>query len=124
MLARPAAPRLPRPLSRTEFLVLAILVDEPLHGYGVVKAIEERTGGEVRLRPANLYRVLDRLLDRGLLEEAEATGEASGGGERSRHFAATAAGRRAALAEAERLAEVIRGSERLSLAMDAARRKS
>ena len=113
-----------KPLSRTEFLVLAALVDEPRHGYGVVKAIEERTGGEVRLRPANLYRVLDRLLDRGLLAEVEAVGEGSGGAERSRYFEATTAGRSAALAEAERLAEVIRGSAGLSLVLDSARRRS
>ena len=104
-------------LSRTEFLVLAVLVDEPRHGYGVVKAIEDRTGGRVRLRPANLYRVLDRLLDRGLLREADRSEDASGGGDRSRFFAVTRLGQRAALEEATGLAEVIHGSERLAPAL-------
>lgn len=57
------------PLKRTEFLVLAALEDGPLHGYGLVRAIEERTDGAVSIRPGDLYRVLHRLVQRGLLEE-------------------------------------------------------
>ena len=111
-------------LSRTEFLVLAVLLDQPLHGYGVVKAIEDRTDGEVLLRPANLYRVLDRLLNRGLLEEASPPEEESGGGQRSRYFVATEAGLRVGVAEAASLSSVIRGSARLALALEPDRRKS
>lgn len=99
----------PRALTRNEFLILAALLEKPLHGYGVMKAIAERAGG-IRLRPANLYRVLDRLIAFGLLEEieAETQTEPSLGGDRSRFFAATAAGRRAARAEARLLTGLIR----------------
>ena len=103
-----------RPLSRNEFLVLMVLMDGPLHGYGVVKAIAERTDGGAKLRPANLYRILDRLVVAGLLEETEGTDEASNGGERTRFFVATASGRRAVRAEAELLARVIGGSDAMA----------
>src|SRR3990172_2430001 len=45
------------PLRPLEFLVLAVLEDEPLHGYGMVQRIESRTGGVVRAPPGHLYRV-------------------------------------------------------------------
>ena len=100
-----------RPLSRNEFLILMVLSDGPLHGYGVVTALVERTDGAAKLRPANLYRILDRLVVAGLLKETSGTAEASSGGERTRFFVATAAGTRAVRAEAELLARVIGGSD-------------
>jgi len=61
----------PGPLRSGEFLVLASLQRAPLHGYGISQAVRDRTSGRVRLRPGNLYRVLDRLLERGLIELAD-----------------------------------------------------
>jgi len=55
------------PLRPVEFLVIAVLNERELHGYGIVQEIEERTDGKVSIAPGNLYRVLDRLLQRGLL---------------------------------------------------------
>ncbi len=117
-----------RSLSRGEFLVLAVLVDGPLHGYGVAKAVEARTSGDVTLRPANLYRVLDRLTHQGLLEVVDepalggtASPERSSsarGGDRSRYFAVTKAGRAAARREADMLARLIEGSRILAPASD------
>ena len=59
------------PMRPIEFLVLAVLNDKDQHGYGIVLAVERRTGGRVTLKPGNLYRVLDRLMDRGLLAPGE-----------------------------------------------------
>lgn len=101
-----------------EFLVLSVLVDQPLHGYGLAKAIEERSDHRVRLRPGNLYRVLDRLVDSGLLSDNELCDEPSGGGERTRQFAITAEGRRVVAAEAKLLTQMIRGSKKLSRAVE------
>ena len=58
------------PMNPVEFLVLVVLADAEMHGYGLVREIGERTGGRVRLRAGNLYRVLDRLLKRELIEES------------------------------------------------------
>lgn len=57
------------PLNPLDFLVLAVLADGPLHGYGLAREIGQRTGGAVEVRPGNLYRVLDRLLERRLVSE-------------------------------------------------------
>lgn len=102
-----------RGLRPVEFLVLAVLTDERLHGYGLVKAIEERSDGRFRVRPGNLYRVLDRLLERGLVSGEAAAGP-SGGGERTRLFAITEAGRQTVADEARLLTDVIRASRSLS----------
>ncbi len=102
MPARNAAVR--SPLKQVEFLLLAVLFDEPLHGYGIVQQIAERTRDRVQLRPGDVYRVIYRLAQRGLLEES-ARGDDSGD-ERRTYYVITAAGRELARAEAEMLSEV------------------
>jgi len=58
------------PLKHVDFLVLLVLMDNDLHGYGIVKEIALRTHGQVRLEPGNLYRYLKRLVERGLVQES------------------------------------------------------
>lgn len=82
-----------RPLQMLELLVLAVLTEGPRHGYGLVKALESRTDGALRVRPGNLYRVLDRLTAADLLEEAPPPEGPLRGAERARGFAITEAGR-------------------------------
>jgi len=106
MSAQQAASR--SPLKSVEFLVLAALFDEPLHGYGIVQHIEERTGGRVQLRPGDVYRVIYRLADRGLLQEADRRVDEVGD-ERRTYYDITTAGRELAQDEAEMLAEVSAG---------------
>jgi DNA-binding PadR family transcriptional regulator len=50
------------------FLILTALAAEPRHGYGVIRAVEELSGGDVVLRPGTLYGALDRLAEQGLVE--------------------------------------------------------
>lgn len=49
------------------FLILAAVAPEPLHGYGIIRAVEELSDGRVRLRPGTLYAALDRLVGEGVL---------------------------------------------------------
>lgn len=92
------------PLRPLEFLVLAVLEDEPLHGYGMVQRIESLTGGVVRVRPGDLYRVLYRLEKRGLLEPSPKDGH-----DRRSYYGLTALGRRVLREEAEVLRRVVAG---------------
>lgn len=50
------------------FLILTALAAEPTHGYGVIRAVEALSHGDVVLRPGTLYGALDRLADQGLVE--------------------------------------------------------
>ncbi len=93
------------PLKQVEFLVLAVLYEQPLHGYGVVQHIEERTAGRVRLRPGDVYRVIYRLANRGMVEENPSAVDDAAAARRT-YYALTDDGRHVARAEAEMLAEV------------------
>ena len=43
------------------FFVLTALLPGPLHGYGIIKAVEEMSDGRVTLRAGTLYAALERL---------------------------------------------------------------
>lgn len=94
------------PLNARDFLILFALVDGELHGYGLVKAVERESAGEVTMDPANLYRSLRRLARDGLVSEME---EAEG--ERRRSYCLTEFGRRVVAAEAARLSRLARAAE-------------
>src|SRR5947209_4880348 len=83
-------------LKPADFHVLLALADAPLHGYGIMKEVERESSGDVRLEIGSLYRLLDRLLEEGLLEAAHNDGRRS-------YFRITRLGRRALRAEALRL---------------------
>jgi hypothetical protein len=51
-----------------EATFLTALAAEPLHGYGVIQAVDRLSAGDVRLRAGTLYGALDRLTDQGLIE--------------------------------------------------------
>lgn len=93
------------PLSPRDFLILLVLADGPLHGWGILKAVEARVGDEVSLDPANLYRSIKRLRRDGIVEEASKAGP-GGATEQRRDFGLTEFGRAVLRAEAARLARL------------------
>ena len=94
------------PLHPRDFHILLTLLDGDCHGYGMVKAIERRTDGELRLDPANLYRALQRLTEAGLVGDADAPADEDEDGRKRRYHGITALGRRAIEAEAERMRQL------------------
>lgn len=50
-----------------DFLLLAAIAREPLHGYAIVEAIREASGGEFDLAEGTVYPALYRLEGGGLL---------------------------------------------------------
>lgn len=95
------------PMRPIEFLVLAVLAEGERHGYGIVQRIEERTAGRVAPKPGNLYRVLDRLMERGLLTDAAERAADDLEDQRRRYYAITGAGRAALAEETSLLGAVI-----------------
>ena len=51
-----------------ELVILAILEDDPHHGYEIAKLIEQRTSGSLHFTLASLYATLYRLEDRGWIK--------------------------------------------------------
>ena len=95
------------PVSPKELFVLAVLAGRPLHGYGLVKAVEARSEGAVVLDPTNLYRLLQRRVASGWIREVEQRGYS-----RRRTFEITHLGRAVLRAETQRLAELVRNLRR------------
>ena len=54
--------------------LLALIAENPSHGYELIKAIEEMTGGAYAPSPGAVYPTLQLLEDEGAIEEAEAEG--------------------------------------------------
>lgn len=92
------------PYRPVDFMVLLALQEQPRHGYAIVKDIERYSEGRVRLAPGNLYGVLARLLDWGLVEEAA---RRSGDDPRRRCYQLTGAGRVALREETRRLKRLV-----------------
>lgn len=94
-------------LTSLEAIVLAALSDQPRYGYELVHRIDELTDGRRTVRPGNLYRILERLEARGLVEPAEEAWSEDED-ERRRYFRATDAGVRAAEEELSMYGFVLR----------------
>ncbi|MFD0905747.1 helix-turn-helix transcriptional regulator [Actinomadura sediminis] len=71
-------------------LLLAVLESGPLHGYAIITAVQERSGGALELRTGTVYPALNRLERLGLL----AGSWQSAGARRRRCYELTDAGRR------------------------------
>ena len=99
------------PLNPREFLVLLALSDTRRYGYEIVRAVEEESGGDVRLDPANLYRILKRLIRDGLVRDAGTRATKDLPNERRRFYEITELGRGVLSEELKRLDRLIAGAK-------------
>ena len=109
-IKRDPAPFLP--LTPAAFHVLLALSDGPKHGYLILKDVEDRTAGEVRLSTGTLYGLIKRFLDDELIVEMRPS---AGNDERRRPYKLTALGRDVAQAEALRLQRLVAAARGVKL---------
>ena len=95
------------PLTAPVFHILLALADEERHGYGIMQDVARQTEGALQLGPGTLYGCLKRMLAAGLVEESEERHDPEMDDERRRYYRMTQLGRRAARAEAKRLAGAV-----------------
>jgi len=94
------------PLKPKDFHILLTVADRPVHGYGIREEVDERTGGRIVLAAGTLYETLQRLQDRGLIDEVEVPPEAAErASSRWRFYGVTPLGRAVLEREVERLEE-------------------
>ncbi len=74
----------------TDSLLLALLIDEPMYGYQLVKALEQRSDGYFQFREGTLYPALHRLEKDGLLQ---GEWQPSPNGQKRRYYHVTDHGR-------------------------------
>jgi DNA-binding PadR family transcriptional regulator len=94
------------PLHPNDFQILFSLVNGPLHGYGIVKEVEQQSEGRIRIDPANLYRSIKRMAASALVEPVEARA-ARGEPDRRRYYRITPFGLAVVKLEAARLASIV-----------------
>ena len=103
------------PLTPGTFHILLALADGERHGYAIMREVDERTEGAVRLGPGTLYGTLKRLLDGGLVEESDERADPALDDERRRYYRITSFGLAVARAEARRLDALVREARRKKL---------
>ncbi len=95
------------PLKPLDLHVLVALSERDRHGYGIVQTVAERSGNKIRLAPGNLYPVLRRLVEVGLIrDDGERLADDLERKQR-RYYAITKLGKRVAAAEAVRLKNLL-----------------
>jgi DNA-binding PadR family transcriptional regulator len=104
---KPRDPEALLPLKPVVFQVLLSLSEGERHGYAIVQDIAERSSARLQLEPGNLYRVLQSMLDDGLIEESDRRPAPDRDDERRRYYRITPFGRRVASAEAARLSDIV-----------------
>ena len=96
------------PLPSAAFNILLALADEDLHGYAIMRQVEQQTRGRMRLGPGTLYGSLRTLLEASLIEELDAGSGKDDGSERRRYYRLTSAGLKLVRSEVEQLAQTLR----------------
>ena len=109
--AKRAAPESLLPLRPTVFAMLLVLNGEDMHGYGIMKRLNERGGAGGLLGPGTLYRTLKEMRDLGLVDHAESPDCGDTRDERRSYYRLTPFGRQVVIAEAERIAQLMKDGD-------------
>ena len=96
------------PLPSAAFNILLALAGEDLHGYAIMRQVEEQTAGRVRLGPGTLYGSLRTLLEAELIRELDGSSGPEDNPERRRYYRLTPAGLKLVRSEVEGLAQTLR----------------
>jgi len=83
----------------TDLLVLSVLAEEPLYGYAIIKRVQARSDGALRLTPGFLYPLLHQMEKQGMLlaswDAVQADdNDAEDGGRKRKWYRLSAKGRR------------------------------
>lgn len=95
------------PLTPPMFQLLLALADGDKHGYAIIKEVDRRTAGKVRLSAGTLYALIRRFVNEGLIVECEERPDPALDDERRRYYRLSPNGREVAAAEAGRMEEAV-----------------
>jgi DNA-binding PadR family transcriptional regulator len=98
------------PLTPAMFHILLALADRERHGYDIMREVDERTEGKVKIGPGTLYGSIKRMLEAGWIEELDERPDPDLDDERRRYYQLTDFGYRLAVAEAERLDRLVKSA--------------
>jgi DNA-binding PadR family transcriptional regulator len=96
----------PAPLKPAVFHILLALADRESHGYAIMQAVRDQSGGHVPLRTGSFYRHLSKLIRDGLVVES-ADRPKHDDPRRGAYYRLTARGQAALVQERARLAKLV-----------------
>ena len=103
------------PLTPAVFHILLALSARELHGYGIMKQVQEDSHGKVKMGPGTLYGSLGRMIDTGLIRESDKKIDPEMDDERRVYYTITALGKKTLAAELDRYHEVVAVARRKTL---------
>jgi transcriptional regulator len=89
-----------------EMIVLEVLQDEPMHGWGITELIERRSDGLLSVNQGSLYPALYRLVARGWISSEWRTTDNN---RNARYYALTRSGRKQLASERAQWEKLSRG---------------
>lgn len=92
-------------------MVLLAVANEPRHGYGIIRDVEERSAGSILLQTGALYRNLKRLRLDGLVAEVDAPAASETDDSRRRYYEITTLGAAVLDAEVKRMSMLVRAAK-------------
>ncbi|HEX9728364.1 MAG TPA: helix-turn-helix transcriptional regulator [Gemmatimonadales bacterium] len=95
------------PLTPLSYHFLLALADGEMHGYGIIKHVEEQTDGKMKPATGALYLAAKRLLEEGLITESEARPDPEFDDQRRKYYRLTELGRAVAVAETKRMLRLV-----------------
>jgi DNA-binding PadR family transcriptional regulator len=103
-----------RELKPAAFHILLALAERDLHGYAVMQAVRQNSGGRIPLQTGSFYRHLGQLIDEGFVLEAPGP-KAEDDPRRGAYYRLTARGRQVLAAEQARLSGLVAHMKKLKL---------
>lgn len=91
------------PLTPAVLHILLVLSSGPMHGYAIMREVDQISNGKIKMGPGTLYGTLKRMLRDNLIVEIEEPQEVETEKESRRYYQLTEAGRKTLSAEIERL---------------------
>ena len=95
------------PLPASVMHIVVALADGEKHGYAIMRDVAELSGGAVRMGSGTLYGSIKRMLDQGLIEEADERPDPALDDQRRRYYRLTGLGHRVGAAENRRLSSLV-----------------
>ena len=109
---------LPFRVTTTVFHVLFALSEGAIHAYGIMKSVEDRSDGRVRIAPGSLHFTRGRLLEAGLAEESEDRPDPTEDDARRKYYRLTARGRSVLADELAAMADIVDTARQRKLVRD------
>ena len=101
-------------LKPAAFHILLALAERDLHGYAVMQAVRQHSGGRIPLQTGSFYRHLGWLIDEGLVLEAPGP-KTEDDPRRGTYYRLTARGRQVLAAEQTRMSGLVAHMKKLKL---------